>query len=228
MLYIGNEQNFPKSKKLNFKFSNIELKSIENDIVNINGDWNINVDVPEIMYNRTKEYYRVISCDDKDFDIYTTTVSDTGFEIGLIINNIEKPRELTNEERNQINSLYEYSKNEETNTFIAQENHNISKEEAEQIKERYYTWLQLREPISCSSQNIKGENTQASYIENENGEKFYCSFSPSRKATTNFIDGNRYDFYETFEMTKYNATDKLKIKLYYYGKPVTIEVEKIK
>ncbi len=67
-----------------------------------------------------------------------------------------------------------------------------------------------------------------SYIENENGDKFYCALSPSRRAKGFFInENNQYDFYETFGITKYNATNKIKLVLYYYGKPVTIQLEKI-
>ena len=51
--------------------------------------------------------------------------------------------------------------------------------------------------------------------------------SPSRNAKTYYIEGNKYDFYETFGMTKNDATDKVKVVLYYYGTPVTIELQKI-
>ena len=49
---------------------------------------------------------------------------------------------------------------------------------------------------------------------------------PNRKAKTDFIEENKYDFYETFGMTKNDATDRVKVVLYYYGTPVTIELEK--
>ena len=35
-----------------------------------------------------------------------------------------------------------------------------------------------------------------------------------------------YDFYETFEMTKYDATDKIILVIDYYGEPVHIVLEK--
>lgn len=72
------------------------------------------------------------------------------------------------------------------------------------------------------------KNGKNSYVENENGKKFEITLSPSRKAKTYYIEGNKYDFYETFSMTKYDTTDKIKAVLYYYGKPVTIELEKVK
>ena len=52
--------------------------------------------------------------------------------------------------------------------------------------------------------------------------------SPSRKANANYVNGNQFDFYETFSMTKYEATDKITVVIDFYGEPVTIELEKIK
>lgn len=72
------------------------------------------------------------------------------------------------------------------------------------------------------------EKKDVSYIQNEIGEKFECTMSPSRNAKIHFLDGNEFDFYETFSLTKYDATDKIKAVLYYYGTPVTIEFEKVK
>ena len=51
--------------------------------------------------------------------------------------------------------------------------------------------------------------------------------SPSRKQDGNFR-GEKYSYYETFEMTKTDATDKVKVVLYCYGEPVTIQLERIK
>ena len=62
---------------------------------------------------------------------------------------------------------------------------------------------------------------------NENGEKFECTLRPSRKQNANFIDGNKFDFYEIYGMTKKDATDKIKVVLLYYGETFTIELEKI-
>ena len=86
-------------------------------------------------------------------------------------------------------------------------------------------------PIELSG-FIHGElectDTNCSYVENSNGEKFECTMSPSRRAKCDWLEGNKFDFYETFGMTKYDATDKIKVVLYYYGEPVTIELEKVK
>lgn len=174
-IYVGN-CNFPKSKKLYFSLGGMQIKGFENGTENeyeLDGNWNVEVDVPENMYTRTDEYYKVVNCDNSNIYIYSAKVTDTGLEIGAIISNIKKAiddREEATEYRKILNS----------------------------------------------------------YIENENGDKFYCDLSPSRRNKGYYIDeNNQYDFYETFGMTKYNATNKIKVVLYYYGEPVTIELEKI-
>ncbi len=169
LMYNIHSDKFPKSKKLYFSFKTITLHTLplEQPIkYELEGAWEVEVDVPEKMYNRTTEYYKVISCDNKEFDIYNAIATDTGFEIGVIM------------------------------------------------------------PTDNKDESII--NRTASYIEIENGDRFNFSLSLSRKAKNDFLEENKYDFYETFSMTKYDATDKLKIVLNYYGKPVTIELEKVK
>ena len=84
-------------------------------------------------------------------------------------------------------------------------------------------------PISISSDQfaLTKEKPIPSYVENEMGEKFECNFSPSRRCKNLFLEGNKFDFYETFNMVKNNSTQNIKVVLYYYGQPVTIELEKI-
>ena len=85
-------EGYPRSKKLYFSFSKMTITEHDNsNKVTIQGNWEIELDVPEKMYNRTSETYRVISCSDDNFDVYSCSVSYTGFEIGVIKNNIERP-----------------------------------------------------------------------------------------------------------------------------------------
>ncbi len=159
---------FPKSKKLYFSLEEITVMQWEKDersSYKINGYWSTAVDVPEKMYNRTNEYYKVVSCSN-NFEINSAFVTDIGFEIG--INNMP-----TKDNKMPVNDIL-------------------------------------------------------SYVENENGEKYGLSFSLSRRNLQYRIIDNKLDFYETFNMTKYNATDKIKVVLYYYDEPVIIELEKVK
>lgn len=215
LLYNMYSDKFPKSKKLYFSFTKISIAEIENNKYIVDGNWEIEVDVPEEMYNRTEDYYKVISCDNSDFNVYAAKATNTGFEIGVIISNIEEPK-------TDMEKLKKYGKLNEL-----YENKEITYEEAMEIADWYNEWKDLSYPISIKKHNAKGEETNASYVKNENGEIFEYLKSATRNTKTYFIDGNKYDFYETFEMTKYESTDKIKVVLYYYGNPVNIELEKI-
>ena len=213
--------NFPKSKKLYISLKTIRLRAnLQNEqptIYDLNGEWNFELDVPEKMYNRKEEHYRVINCDNKDINVYTAKVTDTGFEIGLIIDNIERPK---------------LDKEKYEKYIISNDNYNnreISEEEYIEANEWYWDWIYSNYPISISSNQfaLTKEKPIPSYVENENGEKFECTMSASRRCKNHFLEGNKFDFYETFNMVKNNSTQNIKVVLYYYGQPVTIELEKI-
>lgn len=219
---------FPKSKQLNFSFHKIILTEegvYENDerAIILTGDWEINVDVPEEMYNRIEEYYKVVSCDNNDFQIHTAKVSDTGFEIGLIVNNTRDSKEEIMKETREIWKNWDESNDAESRKLIAKQ---LLKNHIIDVNGDYFV---LEKEANGEEQiDISTIPDTKSYIENENGDKFYCTMSPGRKYDRQYLEENQYNFYETFELTKTTATDKIKVVLYYYGEPITIELEKIK
>ena len=233
LMYNMYADKYPNSKKLYFSFGKLIITE-ENDknVIELKGNWNIDLDVPEKMYNRSSESYKVVSCSNNDFNVYTSTVSDTGFEIGVIINNIEKaeyPEEIRRiqlEISKKYENVFDQNSNKEFYEILSQSPY----------KEKYNEYLAKKDPINyagiqyseITEDGLRYEEGNISYVENLNGEQFKCTMSPSRKANSEWLDGNRYDFYETFGMTKYDSTDKIKVVLYYYGEPVTIELEKAK
>lgn len=231
LMYNMYTNKYPNSKKLYFSFGKLIITEEDNEnVIELKGNWNIDLDVPEKMYNRTSESYKVVSCSNSDFNVYASTVSDTGFEIGVIINNIEKVKYPEEIRKIQLEISQKYE-----NVF----DQNSNKEFYERIsqspyKEIYNEYLLKENPINyagiqyreITENGLKVEEGNTSYVENSNGEQFKCTLSPSRKSNGEWLDGNRYDFYETFGMTKYEATDKIKVVLYYYGEPVTIELER--
>ena len=52
--------------------------------------------------------------------------------------------------------------------------------------------------------------------------------SPSRKCRHEFVSDTQYEYYETFEMNKYTATDKITMMINYKGNMEKIELEKIR
>lgn len=229
-MYTGDE-SFPKSKKLNFKFSTITLKKAdylenENSIINVKGDWNMEFDVPEQMYNRQTISYKVVSCEEPDFKITNATVSNTGFELGIIISNIPKPEEP---------QLLKDLRQEMIDGKISNDEYNRIRNKEQIYREASEKYLKMLTPITTIYLNTHVEDgitkvdkiEHVTYVENENGKKFESTMSPGRRQDGNFIDGDKFSFYETFGLTTYDATDKLKVRVLYKDKPVIIELERV-
>ncbi len=224
-IYTG-DKSFPKSKKLNFKFTEIQLKreewlENENSIVNLKGNWNIDVNVPEKMYNRQSIAYKVVNCENSDFQITNAILTNTGFEFGMIISNIKEP-----EQPQILNDLWkEYSDGK-----IDIDELNRRQNEDEEIRKAYGDYFRERQVVAITDWECKSGHKdieKVTYVENEKGEKFESTMSPSRRADGNFIDGNKYSFYETFGLTTYTATDKLKVRVLFKDKPYIVELEKM-
>lgn len=215
-MYTGDE-SYPKSKKLNFKFKQINLKQEgEENIVIIKGNWEINVDVPEKMYNRQSVAYKVVKNENPDFEITNATLYNTGFELGIIVSNCPRP------EMPQIWKDVWSGKidNDELNRLLI-EDENIRKQDEEYERDCH--------PVIIRDYWTDREDVdKITYIENEKGQKFITGMSPSRRQDGNFIDGNKFSFYETFELTPTEATDKLKVKVLFKDERYTIELERVK
>lgn len=228
LMYNMYAEKYPKSKKLYFSFGKITFLEENSDkILTLKGDWQIELDVPEKMYNRTSESYKVVGCNNDDFEVYYCEVSDTGLEIGIIINNIEepkKPKELEDEILSKYAHHYDSMADIELRSKLSESPY----------KEIYNEYQKKTRPILTDGTYVgligldAEDSTGKCYVENSNGQKFECTFSPSRKYKLEWLNGNKYNYYETFGMTKYDATDNIKVFLNYYGKPVEIELGKIK
>lgn len=216
-IYEGYEEKMPKSKKLFYKFSTIILNNNENKIY-LTGDWQIEVEVPQFMYERNAIEYKVVNCDNSDFNVYSAKATNTGFEIGITISNVEI-------EENPLNEIYkEYS----DGNITFEELNKLEKKKREEagFLQQYEKYLQSTIPVKVDIEDKNSTNMveKTSYIENEDGKKYFCSMSPGRKNNQNFIEEKTLDFYETFELTKNEATNKLKVRLMYNEVPVIIEL----
>lgn len=92
----------------------------------------------------------------------------------------------------------------------------------------YTTWHEkiekMRTQSILSSQLINQEN---SYVENENGEKFYPAQSTSSDGGYSFNTDGKLIKWETFNLTKFNMTNKLKVVLTTINnEQIIIELEK--
>lgn len=226
---FGNGKDFPKSKhltlflnKINF-VSKLNVQESKRDITTLTGNWTLNLEIPEVMYNRNEIQYKVVSCKNENFDIYQAKATETGFEIGLIISNYERPiypeefAQKTNEIMEKHKS-YGYSTKEEFLALYGDEKY----------EKLYAEYMEKRDPIKTSGYGPLPwyEPTEGCYIENSNGERFLVQ-SNVPYSKSDFIDDNKYEYYGVFEMTKYDTTDKVTLTIDFCGEPVEIELEKI-
>lgn len=219
-LYTNNK--FPNSKRLYFEIKNLTIKDKQKSVY-VDGKWEISLSVPKEMVQRTSIEYEVVDCDNEDFNIYTAKATNTGFEIGITINNVktlENPLDKLKDFKNELKKKYE-------NGEISLDEFNRlykEKEDAENVSEKYSEYLLSRIPIKTDiDYEIQGKTIDdTSYVENSNGEKYLCTMSPSRRSNQNFTSDTVLDFYETFGLTKNEATEYITVRLMYNELPVTI------
>lgn len=242
-IYIENEE-FPKSEKINIYFEKIEFETndISGDTNNFIalGSWNMNLDIPIKMIKREKQEYEVISCENDNFEVYAAKATDTGFEIGIVISNIEKPiypKELEEQKKeiyknygtvNKPNSINNNS-NAKSLTVATISSKDVSQYyENSPFKSMYEDYYTKQYPIGNVRENYIYwyPKTEGNYIMNSNGERFFVSSSVGTNGQYSFIDENRFDYYTTFDMTKYDLTENITAIIELYGKPVKIEFKK--
>ena len=222
----GNE--LPRSKKLCFDFTKILIEEVKDDTIveniTITGEWKVNIDVPSKMYNRENNFYKVVNCSNEDFHITNAEATDTGFEIGIIIDNMERPPE----EKEWAVWINEKVKEELEEGIITEDEAQNRGSEllfSTEFREIYEQWHPIRD--YQQKLGFKYDIEDISFVENENGKKFVKSMNAGRKQDNNFIDGNKFSYYETYELTKYDCTNKLKFQIMFKGEPVIIELEKM-
>ena len=222
---------YPISQKLNFSFTKIQFTESDNPDkkISITGDWSISLEVPKNMIERSYESYKMISCDNENFNVYTARVTDTGFELGIMISNVsrpEYPQELRDYEK-------EFSRKV---GIITNRTNGVFKttdlpEAYGDLYEVYRDYEFKNTPISTTGESRflpPSEDTDGTYILNSKGEKFECTMNPGRKSIYQYLSNNTYNYYETFNMTKSNATDTCDVIVDFRGEEVKLKLEKIK
>lgn len=82
--YTINSEQFPKSKKLYISFDEVILKGINKNILeNYEGDWNIELELPEKFYNRDTLSYIISDSNDDNIRIIKFLISNTCTKILL-------------------------------------------------------------------------------------------------------------------------------------------------
>lgn len=211
------------SKNLNLYFNKITFILENKEKICLSGKWNINIDVPEIMYNRKDIYYNVIKQENHQFDIYMAKATDIGFEVGIEISDINLPilyQELIN---TQTGTAYIFNTREEL----------LSIDTNPEFENKYIQYQSQKRPVRLDGYSgVSWLNyTEGCYIIDEGGNKYFSSSNNTKKQNANFIYSSndhsnennflhKFDFYDEFDMTKYNATNTITLVIDFYGEPV--------
>lgn len=224
LTYIIQASDIPKSKTLKLNLSKIKFlpkkQNKTSDIVTLTGNWCFEIEVPELIYNRTSTSYYVVDCENKDFDVYEAKVTDTGFEIGLTIDNVEAPVADSILINPSTELPYIFNSKEELLEISTDKD----------FENKYVEFETKFSPIRVNGVPVVPwlESTEGCYVENSNGEKFCASNSAYRKQNSNFLDNRKFEFYETFDMTSYEATDTITVTIELYGIPYKIKMQKFR
>lgn len=223
--YVKDEE-YPKSKKLNLIFSKVSFNEISSESTILNGNWNIELDIPDKMYNTVEGNYSVIKCENDNFDIYAAKLTETGFELGLKINGLENPeypKELDEEEKRFYESVRANQKDGTIPRSTEEAKTNFYNESP--YKDLYVNYYTKHFPTSIKAVRFYIpwiEETEGCYIQTSDGNKFYISESGCAKQRNSFNEDNSYEFYNKFDMTQYDATDNITAVIELYGLPVKI------
>lgn len=114
MIYNISTDKFPKSKKLFINVSQMKCKK-ENDEKEIilNGDWNIELNVPEKFYNRECAVYTVTNCNDSRIDVTNIAVYNTGTKFEFVANfdSVYNEDDSEDVKQQKINDFYSWYSN---------------------------------------------------------------------------------------------------------------------
>ena len=177
------------------------------------------------MYGRENIEYKIVSVSDPDVEVYLSSASETGFEFGAIVSNVVEP---PFPEWEYLNEIEEQKNNGEITEQEYIDKYNAYAQ-TEEFANVFHAYIEEREIIKRSNwiedANGKMTNEKRSCVENARGKRFYSAFL---MAKNDFIEGNKYDFLDIYEMTKSDLTDKLSVILYTKDKEIKIELERIK
>ena len=197
-------ENYPRSKKLSVNFNTMNLfntENSENSNIRIDGMWNLEINIPEEFYNRNVLLYKVKSCSNPNVNISKAEVTNTGMKFELFI---------------QEEKIYDENDSEEViNEKIAEANEKSTENLIERAEQGNYFGYYM------------GDFKKDTYVETEDGVKFYPSNSNTQESGC-YMDlfNGIVSYWQTYNLTSYDATQNLKIYLQYKGEDIFIELER--
>lgn len=222
-IYFGCDESItPKKFYISFGEFYLTPKIDSNNEIEVkmkaDNNWFLDIELPEELYDNTEEYYKVTKCENENFNVYTAKVTNTGFEIGIIVKNAENPTYPL-----RMDEIF-LSKKAYSGDYTRESYIKFYGEEFVDLAESYYRQLYLIRPDGIVLSCPWLERTEGCYVQNSKGEKFI--FDPRNHNRTEPPIKDKYCFNGCFSMTRFDATDKITVVIDFDGEPVCIELEK--
>ena len=216
-IYTG-EDSFPKSKELNFYLTEIRLSENPEahngeEEVSLSSMWNFKVDVPEKMYQRTKTKYDLLSCDDDSFKLKSAYLYNTGMNLSFEFQTGEKG----SEEKVTVPEI-EFWESLENDDYL---------KDIDILNYYWTTKLENNEEYRKNSANTHQKYIFDKYLTNENGERFELTMGPRENGGSSIDDNGIMHFSGMFDLTKYDAQDRVTLNIDYHGKKIEAVLTKV-
>ncbi len=212
-IYTDSSTTFPKSKKLKIHLSQIKIsEKVEamqgDEEITLKGNWDFEIDVPEKMYNRQDTIYVQKSTTNEDYKVIAATLYNTGLELKANVKSEKQPQVPTSDELEFYKTIAdEFKGSNEILRYIS-----WKERQTEEMKE-------YNEKISYLF-NIK------IYLTNENGERFDLTMGPRENGSTGINDEGILEHEGVYDLTQYNATDKITVHFEYNGQNEEVVLER--
>lgn len=217
--YTGGECVYPKSKELHIDMNKINISKNEtvmgDEEISIKGNWNFKVDVPEKMYNRQNIVYRQKSTSNKDFNVESAILYNTGMEIKM---KFKAEKQLSMQEietsiSKELQFYWSLDKNDELRNIDI------------------LNYLESKERDNPEYQKLMRQEMEKwkfdKYLTNSNGQRFDFTVGPRENGSAYIDDDGIMTSTCMFDLTKYDATDEITLHLEYKGNKADIVLEKV-
>ena len=207
-MYVEYSNHYPKSKKLNFKFTEIAISNSDETVygdeeITVKGNWEVSVDLPEKFYNRESIIYHQVDESSSKHKVRSFAIYNTGAVVELSL----KSRIL----KDRTGEIGELIRKGNPDTAI--ESYMLSK-------------VYKAEAFQKLSEERRKLYDKEVYITNSNGDKFELTMGPIPNGGGSIDENGIYNTSCAFDLTAKDATDELILHIKYLGEETEIKLEK--
>lgn len=207
-MYVEYSNHYPKSKKLNFKFTEIAISNSDETVygdeeITVKGNWEVNVDLPEKFYNRESITYHQVDESSNKHKVRSFAIYNTGAVVELSL----KSRIL----KDRTREIAELIRKGNPDTAI--EGYMLTK-------------VYKSEAFQKLSEERRKLYDKEVYITNSNGDKFELTMGPIPNGGGSIDENGTYNTNCAFNLTSKDATDELTLHVTYLGEETEIKLEK--